>query len=228
MTERSEGKNPEQILSAETQDRWETLKQGPPALAILEGRKMGMPEEELDRFAREVIAQRSEEGDLHFVFRFMANLAIGTAEERQKIGQEAYRFSLEVGDWASAKNLAEAVYGEDSEEWKIAQKKVDERQQRLKKERLKDEAEDQRIVLPRDATVADLFTAISTFEEKEGPGESHFEEELYDNFDPEIADELIDLESDPTTAAKIKLVDFFKDRGHEPTDLTAYLPIDFN
>lgn len=86
------------------------------------------------------------------------------------------------------------------------------------------------VTLPKDATMADLFAAIRAFEEEadeEVVDELHFNEELHDNFNPEISHDISDLEDDPEAAAKTKLVDFFRERGYDLEDIIAYLPIKF-
>jgi len=85
------------------------------------------------------------------------------------------------------------------------------------------ESEELRVELRRDATFIELFDAIDDIENEEGLGEVHFEEELWDNFDPEFVEEVLSLRG-TSMAATTKLTDIFM----EPlADISAYLPIDF-
>ena len=80
-----------------------------------------------------------------------------------------------------------------------------------------------RVELHEDATLTDLFDAIDAIEEEEGLGEVHFEEEVWDNFDPELAEKVLSLRG-KSEAATTKLTDIFKGPLE---DISTYLPIDF-
>lgn len=85
------------------------------------------------------------------------------------------------------------------------------------------------ITLSKRASFADLFEAIEALEEKEGLGEVHFDEELWDNFDKEIAEEVLSFQDDAQKdrAATTKIIDFFQEHGYDQEDISVYLPVKF-
>lgn len=214
--------------------KWEELRRRGAADAIKKGREMGVPQEELDRFAQGVIARETESQNYAFVHRFRKNMGIGTEEEVKAAGEQAYRFFLESGDYASAMSIAEDVYGRDSEEWRRAReaseaewKKTEERRKK-KEEEMEDEERELNASISRDATFADLFNAIDALEEEEGLGELHFEEELWDKFDAEIVEEVLAFRDvQASRAATTKVLDFFKERGYSQRDVSVFLPLKF-
>ena len=222
--------SPESYNEAE----WNRLKQGGAAFAINQGKKMGVPQEELDRFAQDVIARETKSKNYGLVYRFRKNMGIGTEEEARDVGKQAYKFFLESGDSGSAMSIAEDVYGRESEEWKRASeaneaewRKTKEKRKR-KEEKMEDEERELNASISKDATFADLFNAIDVIEEKEGLGELHFEEELWDNFDAEIVEEVLAFrDMQASKAATTKVVDFFKERGYSQSDISVFLPVKF-
>ena len=219
--------SPESYNEAE----WANLKQGGAAFAINKGKEMGVPQEELDRFAQDVIARETESQNYGLVYRFRKNMGIGTEEEVRAAGEQAYKFFLESGDSGSAMSMAEDVYGRESEEWKRPNE-ANEAEWKKKKKRKEEEMEDEERELnasiSKDATFADLFNAIDTIEEEEGLGELHFEEELWDNFDATIVEEVLAFRDvQASKAVTIKVLDFFKERGYSQSDVSVFLPIKF-
>ena len=227
---------PEKLASSESYNEaeWEKLKQGGAAFAINKGKEMGVPQEELDRFAQDVITRETEGKNYGLVYRFRKNMGIGTEEEVKAAGEQAYKFFLEGGDSGSAMSIAEDIYGRDSEEWKRANeaneaewKKTKEKKKR-KKEEMEDEERELNASISKDATFADLFNAIDAIEEEEGLGELHFEEELWDNFNSEIVEEVLAFRDvQVSKAATTKVLDFFKERGYPQKDVSVFLPIKF-
>lgn len=213
---------------------WEKLKQRGAALAINKGKEMGVPQEELDRFAQNVIARETKSQNYDFVYRFRKNMGIGTEEEMKVAGEQAYKFCLENGDFVSAMSIAEDVYDRDSEEWRRAYeaneaewKKTEERRKRKEGE-MEDEERELNASISKDATFADLFNAIDAIEEEEGLGKFYFEEDLYDNFNPKIMKEVLAFrDAQASKAATTKVLDFFKERGYSQSDVSGYLPIKF-
>ncbi|MDD4995192.1 MAG: hypothetical protein PHW53_01865 [Patescibacteria group bacterium] len=85
-----------------------------------------------------------------------------------------------------------------------------------------------RVSISKDTTFADLFNAIDAVEKKEGMGELHFEEELWDNFSAQIMDDVLAFrDAKASEAATTKILDFFKEQGYSPSDVSAFLPIEF-
>ena len=218
----------EEPISPESYDEaeWEKLKQGYEAIAIIEGRKIGVPQEKLNRFAEDFIAQKTEEQNYELIYRFRKNLKIGTEEQIKAAGEQAYRTFLENGKFGLAMGIAGDVYGRDSEEWKLANerneadwKKTRERTE-IKKEK--------KVSISKDATFADLFDAIDAIEEDSELGELNFEAELHDNFNSETAEEVLAFHDERASeAATTKILDFFRKHGYSQKDVSAYLPIKF-
>lgn len=227
---------PEKPASPESYNEaeWDRLKQGGAAFAINRGKEMGVPQEELDRFAQDVITRETENRNYGLVYRFRKNMGVGTEEEVKAAGEQAYKFFLESGDLGSAMSIAEDVYGRESEEWKRTSeaneaewKKAEEKRKRKEKE-MEDEERELNASISKDATFADLFNAIDTIEEEEGLGELHFEEELWDNFDSAIVEEVLAFRDvQAGKAATTKVMDFFKERGYSQSDVSVFLPIKF-
>lgn len=227
---------PEKPVSPEhyNKEEWDKLKQGGAASAINKGKELGVPQEELDRFAEDVIARETERKNYALVYRFRKNMGIGTEEEVRAAGEQAYKFFLESGDLGSAVSIAEDVYGRDSEEWKRANEALEaewvkkEKRSKRKEEEMEDGERELNVTISKDATFADLFNAIDAIEEEEGLGELHFEKELWDNFDPKIAEEVLAFRDvQASKAATTKVLDFFKERGYPQKDVSVFLPIKF-
>lgn len=211
--------------------KWKTLMEGGAAFAIKKGKEMGVSPEELDRYARGVIAQGINDNQLGFVYRFRKNMKIGTEEEVKNAGEQAYRLFLERDDPGSAISIAEEVYGKDSAEWRCAHQAIEAKWKQSEKRRKRREKKEGRqpelrVTISRDATFADLFNAIDAIEEHEGLDKFRFYEELLDNFGPDIAAEVLNFrgQTDETTTT---IVDFFKKRGYSQKDITVFLPIKF-
>lgn len=225
------GKSPEQQYN---KIEWEKLKQGNEAFAIKQGRKMGVPQEELEQFAQDFIARETESQNYGLVYRFRKNMGIGTEEEVRAVGEQAYKFFLENGDSGSAMSMAVDMYGIDSKEWRRAYKaneadwKKTEERRKKKEEEMEDEERELKATISKDATFADLFNAIDAIEEEEGLGELHFKEELLDNFDTEIVEEVVAFRgAQANKAATTKVMDFFRERGYSQSDVSVFLPIKF-
>ena len=215
---------------------WAQLKQGGEARALEKGRAMGVPQEELDRFAEEVIANAQANYDYFFVYRFRKNMGIGTEKEILDAGKYAYQFFLRGGSDVAV-HLAEELYGRDSDEWNRAneafearQKVVDEKRKSVAEtsDDVGEEEADVSVPISRNATFADLFAAIEAIEGEKGLDTLHFEEELWDNFDPVLVEEIFSfMTAQKDQAASTKVVDFFKERGYTQRDISAFLPIKF-
>jgi len=219
-------------------EEWEGLKKetGSIAHAVQKGRELGVPKEEMDKFIQDAINRKKEEGNYRFVYRFMKNQSIGTAEEVRAMGEKAYQTLLEMKAFDPAMSIAEEVYGKDSEEWIKAseswqKERVEIETARSAGEQKIDSGETElNLTLSKDATFADLFRAIDALAKKEGIDALDalgFESELFDNFDPEIADQIESLKIDPAKARATKLTDFFKEKGYSQKDITVFLPIKF-
>ena len=233
---KSEGKAPDRSASPESYniEEWQRLKRGGAALAITKGKQIGVPREELDRFAEDVITRETTIQNYDFVYRFRKNMGIGTEKEVRAAGEQAYKFFLESEDSGSAMSIAEDVYGRDSEEWRRVHeaneagwKKAAEKRQRKEKE-AGDEERELTAAISKDATFVDLFNAIDAIEEKAGLGELHFYDELWDNFNSEVGEEVLALQSwESSKAATTKVLDFFRERGYSQKDVSIFLPIKF-
>lgn len=228
--EEAAGKPPAQE-SHYNEAEWNKLKQGGAAFAINKGKEIGVPQEELDRLAEDVIARETEKQNFAFVYRFRKNMGIGTPEEIKAAGAHAYRFLFESGDFGSAAAMAEDVYGRESEEWKRASEASDAEWKKAEKRLKKRESEEKdklRVTLSKDSTFADLFSAIEEFESKEGLGALNFEDELHDHFDAATMEEILAFQdAQAGKAASVKVLDFLKERGYSQKDVSAFLPIKF-
>lgn len=226
----------EKPASPESYDEtaWHKLKQGYPAAAINKGREMGVSQEELDRFAEDVIARETQNRNYGFVYRFRKSMGIGTEEEVQAVGKQAYKFLFANEDFGSAMSIAEDVYSRDSEEWqraheasRAAWKEAVERSKSNEKG-MEDEERELKVSISKDATFADLFNAIDDIEGKEGLGALHFEEELWDNFNVALAEEVLAFRAaQASKAATTKVLDFFTQLGYPQKDISIFLPIKF-
>lgn len=218
---------PEKPASPENYDieKWEKLKQGSAVFAIDKGREMGVPQEELDRFAQDFIARETEDHNYGVVYRFRKNMKIGTEEEVKAAGEQAYKFFLESGDSGSAIAIAEDAYGKDSDEWRRVNE-VNEAEWKKTEEKMEGEEQELNVTISKDATFADLFRAVDAIEEEKIS--DVFEEELWDNFDFRIVEEILAFrDAQASKAATTKILNFFKERGYSRSDVSAFLPIKF-
>ncbi|MDP2910058.1 MAG: hypothetical protein Q8N69_03255 [bacterium] len=209
---------------------WEGLRRGAPALAIIRGREIGVPSEEIARFADEVVARETASGNYDLVYRFRRNMKIGTETEIRAAGERAYQSFFEARDFGSAMAVAEDVYGRDSEEWKRASAASEVEWQRTEKRRriVEDEERDLVVFISLDATFADLFKAIDAMEEEVGEGKFLFEEELRKNFGSEIAEEVLAFrDARASEGATTRVLDFFRGQGFSRKQVSIFLPIKF-
>ena len=198
-------------------EEWENLKnEKGPAIAIIEGRKINVPEEIIEEFAHEIITQKIEEEDFFFIYRFRKNMKIGTEEEIKKSGERALKFYIETEERETALRIAEDLYGRDNKEWEEINKIIESKTE-----------SNLSVTISEDSTFAELFRAMDSIEKINGLGSLHFEEELYDNFDPKIAEKIIESHQN-NSMDNIKILDFFKDEGYSKDDVSTYLPIKFN
>lgn len=235
MGDKEETPEKQASLESYNEAEWEKLKQGGAAFAINRGKEMGVSQEELNRFAQDVITRETEDKNYSLVYRFRKNMGIGKEEEVKAAGEQAYKFFLESGDSGSAMGIAEDIYGRDSDEWRHANeaneaawKKTEEKRKRKEEETEDEERKKLNASISKDATFADLFKASDSIEEEEGLGELHFEEELWDNFDAAIVEEVLAFRDvQASKAGTTKVLDFFKERGYSQRDVSVFLPIKF-
>lgn len=207
MDEPREEEMAETPASPEVYDEaeWNRLKQGGPAFAINKGKEMGVPQEELDRFAQDVIAREIENQNYGLVYRFRKNMGIGTEEEIRAAGEKWDRVN-------------------EAHEMELKKVKVEEKR---KEEEREDEERELTVTISKDATFADLFKAIDAVEEKEGMGALYFEEELVD-IDSDLAREVFAFRDEQEDkAATTKVLDFFEERGYSQDEISIFLPIRF-
>ena len=212
---------------------WEKLKlergQGSPAAVINKGKEWGVSQEELERFAQDVIAQWKQSEKLAYLYDFMKNMGIGTAEELRDVGEQAYNFFLDRKDFVSALEIAEKVFGKNSEEWEFVNKAHETEQEKM--EGAEGEEQELNVVISKNATFADLFSAIDEIESETGvadEGKLFFDEELLDNFSEELFNEVLSFRDEQADKAKTtKVLDFFKQRGYKQKEVSAFLPIKF-
>jgi hypothetical protein len=208
-------------------DEWGKLKEGNAVVAIDKGRKMGVPQEELDQLAQDYIARETESRNYGIIYRFRKNMGIGTEDEVRAAGEQAYKFFIESGDSGSAMGIAEDVYGKDSNEWRRANE-VNEAKWKKTIESEEGEEQELNVTISRDATFADLFKAVDAIEEEKGFDKLHFEEDLAENFGPKILKEILDFQNaQADKVATTKVLDFFKKRGYSQSYISAFLPIKF-
>lgn len=217
-------------------EEWETLKQRKDSgfFVVKKGREIGVPDEEIEKFAQDFITQEIEKNNYGPVYRFMKNAGIGTEEEIRATGEQAYNFYFNAGDFISAISIAKEAYGTDSEEWRRASEALKTNRERVEEKRSTDEVEEiegegqeLEVIISKNATFADLFMTIDSIEEKSGLGGLHFAEELEDNFNPDIIEEVISLRSNREAAENTSVLDFFEERGYSQSDVSAFLPIKF-
>lgn len=218
--------NPEGSFDREEWERTKLNFRG--AAAIRKGREMGVPEEEIIKFAEENIVRKKENGDYALVYQFRKNMKIGTPEVIRAAGEEAYKFLFEGNDFIAARNIAEEIYGKESEEWRKAEKAYQEESEeieRKKKEISVEDEEDLVVKISKNATFADLKEAIDNLLENHDFDDFHLDSELWDNFDQSLADEFFDALHGKKG---IKVIDFFREHGYSKKDITVYLPIKFD
>ena len=107
-----------------------------------------------------------------------------------------------------------------------------ERLAEIKKEEkeLEEKEKSRTIRLKRDATFADLFNAVEDIEDSEAYEEywEIFDEELINNFEPDVAEGILSLRSDQASKAKsTNILDYFKGHGYTQKEISAFLPIKF-
>ncbi len=205
--------------------KWgEIKKKGYAAISIDEGRKMGVPQEELDEIAQEFIARRTKEERYDTVYNFMRNTKIGTEEEIKSAGEQAYKFFFEKKKYSFAISIAKDVYGKDSEEWK----RVDEAIEATQEEKEEEEEKEEVLLISKDATFAEFFNALDDAEEGGIFNNVNFEDKLNKKFDPIFATEVLafrDLRE--KEARTTNVLDFFKKHGYSQKDISIFLPIKF-
>lgn len=211
--------------------------------AIQKSEEAGMSSKELLRLVREDLVRRIKNDDSPSVYGFLSegiwpgipNLGF-TEEEKKEIGVKAYEKLMADENFSSAAEVAGRVYGLEGEEYRAAFKLAEDEQKRklaeVQKRRKYVEVEEElRVVLPPEATMADLFRAIDDIVEKEGLEKLYFEAKLWESgFDKETVKEVLSLREDDERAdeaAKIKVIEFFEKHGYDKDDITAFLPIKF-
>lgn len=209
-------------------EQWDKTKQVGTAWAIKKGKEMGVPQETLSEYFGESISKAIANQDFFLVYRLKKNLGLKmevcTEAEVQTAGEEAYKFYMENKDSPTAMSVAAEIYGTDSDEWKRAKalvKQVDTNNE-------ENETEKNVIInIPKNATLADLFATIDEMSTEDFEN-AHFYDEFVDHFDGEIINEFDDFRFiNPVGAAATKVLDFFKERGYDEDDVSAYLPINF-
>lgn len=189
----------ERAMEEKDREAWEEAKKVGTFFAIEKGVKLGVPEEELNRFAQEVIDEKKKNDDWGGVYGLMKSLGMGTQEELQEIGEKAYKFFLDDGEFDSAMDMAERIFGKDSEEWRLAYKSFAEKEKKY-----------QIITLPSSATIEELIELVKKIEEENGEGSVYDEEQWWDSFPPEVTDAFFAVDD-----TSITLVNFFKAQGYE-------------
>jgi len=189
-------------------EAWEKAKEIGVAWAIQTGRKLGVPEEELDRFVVEAINERRKNGDWGSVFHLMKHLGIGSPEELQEAGEKAYQIFFELKDFDSAEDIAMLVFGEDSEERKLAAQAYTEREKQY-----------WTVSLPSSATLEELIRLVEKIERENGENSLCDVEQWWDSLPPDILDKFFGVED-----TSIRLVDFFRNNGYE---IPESIPIKF-
>lgn len=217
-------------------EEWEKLKllKEREFIAIKKGREIGVPEEEIGKFAQDVVAREIEKNNYGIAYRFIKNSGIGTEEEVGNLGKQAYDFYFNAGDFISAMSIAKEAYGLESMEWKRANNSGKEARNGNMEERKinesdieSDEEEELEVVISKNATFADLFKVIDDIEKIKGLNKLHFEEELADNFDEDIAEDILEFSDNKEKAKNTNILDYFEERGYSQDDVSAFLPIRF-
>jgi hypothetical protein len=222
----------EQVMNPEVLAKWETLKKGHEYNAVVKGRQTGIPDSLINDFIQQKIADKLKEKNYTWVSTFMKATGSGTEEEIKRIKELAFKQALEQKEYIAI-DLAEKLYGKDSDQYQktaevIAQAEAEEKKRREEIER-KLEGKDIEVEISPNATIADLGRAVDRLKKKIGIDinfDEDFDQELWDNFDNKVLDEFVTLR-DSEESKKIKLLDFFKKHGYGKGDVESYLPIKF-
>lgn len=86
----------EQAMSPEILAQWEKLKKGPEYFAFAQGTKIGVPQELLDKFVKDNIAQKLKDKNFIWLANFVKATGSGTAEEIKKYQELAEKQRQEV------------------------------------------------------------------------------------------------------------------------------------
>lgn len=89
-------KAPEQKINPEILTQWEELKKGPEYFAFVQGAKIGVPQELLDKFVKENIAQKLKDKNFIWLANFVKATGSGTDEEIKKYQELAEKQRQEL------------------------------------------------------------------------------------------------------------------------------------
>lgn len=207
-------------------EKWAELKKGDAHFWALKwGQENNVPQEELESYLTEVVARNREQKKIpwvEFTLRTTLNKVSqstrwGSPEEIRALGEQVYQEAVEANDLNSQVAIAEVLFGKNSSEYLEAVKRKKE------PEAEKEVDEKERVIkIPADATISDLFKAVEILEQQ--GFEANLDEELHDNFDEDLVEEILNLDSQEN---KEKVIDFFARFGYSKEDIEAFLPIKF-
>ena len=226
----------EHLTEKEIKERFEQSKPEGPFTVIRVGTQLGISPETLTAYAKSEIAKKAESGNFAGAVNLLAladthDVFVGTKEELDSAVREFYAESMLQENYDGAMECArlKGEWGMNSPEYKAAlagfKKKTQGEDWEEKEEKREKELEKWSAKISRGATIKDLFDVIyengGNFEESD-----IFWSEIHDNFNDEVGEELLELESDPRGAG-IKVIDFFKKHGYSKKDIEIFLPVKF-
>lgn len=204
-------------------EEWEKLKANRDlgTRVILEqGKEMGVPLVEREKFLQEVAAQWQEKKNYGFEYWIRRRLDIGSPEELKAIGERAYQAYTAEGDSRPAAELAIILYEPDSPEYRDATEKL-----AAKEKAEKEEYNAPLVQIREDATLADLIVEWAKLKESGRP-HYDFETELHSNFDVDVLKDFRKIVKTNETG-EVKVIDFFDQHGISKDNIEINLEIEF-
>ena len=215
------------------EEQFEKAKSTGALAAIEQGFQLRISGEKIEEFAKTTIAENINMGRYLEAINILARadmggLNMGSSEEIEATTTGLYGKCLQEKKYHAAIEIARMKWGKQSEQYKGALKAYEEDPEnkalREAEEKREKELEKWSAKISKDATIADLLEAVEESDENLGQSDI-FYGELHDNFNPEVADELLEL--DLAGRQNIKVVDFFKKHGYSKKDIEIFLPVKF-
>ena len=201
--------------------------------ALKKARREGSPEAVLRGVVQIIVAEKRE--DFRFVFFLKKALlkdgfSFVSEDDVRRAGGDAYQKALEGGRPLEAVEVASALYGKQSKEyqhaWQCAKADSGEKTKETLEGEEEDEEEEWTANIPQNSTIFNLFEAIESGDDNLEHTDI-FWSEIHDNFNPEVADELFEIQHNEKLGAGTKVVDFFEKHGYSKKDIEIFLPVKF-
>lgn len=204
-------------------------------VAIKLGLQLEIPREKIEEYAKASMAQEISLGNYLRAINILrdadvAGLNIGSFEEIEAVTSDLFNKCLQERKYNSAIEIARMKWGDDSEQYKKALEVYENDPENMALRRV-EEKKERRLEkwsakISKDATFKDLFDAVDDRDEELRQSEL-FMSEVWDNFDQEICDEILDMQSDDIKAVGTKVVEFFEKYGYSKKDIETFLPVKF-